>query len=491
MMKKLLIYVLVMWVGMGGIMVGLTRSAWAEDGDVGDDVGGGSVGEVEVSDKIPEIYIKAVNPGYVVDGVSNVGEMIEIARRDSSDTPISLAGLAIGYTNSSGNYTVLVEFPEHGWLVGEVLLLRLASSPGSELANLTYTKTIALKAEIALVREDEVVDRACWTGKEGCVREFKSGKPTSLVRNLASGEFEHMENYELEFREENYKVGVMGEDGTIIEEGLGSTDGVDEAEKKPSQCKGLMFSEILSYYETSKAEQFIELYNSGAEQILLDGCAIRYKNKKHQLSGILGAERYMAYYPTDFSLTKNPTNPNKLELIDTDGTVLDVLIYPNGQRKGTAYAWVGYDRTGEELWRVTYAPTPGEPNNYQEFKTCEAGKVINEATGNCVKVATVTAKVCKEGYYLNVLTGRCRKIKTVEEKTCKEGYYLNPETGRCRKIVENKGAEYGLEPEEFEEESSFMGLYAVIGVAVIGIVYLIYEFRWEIVKIWRKIWRKK
>lgn len=494
MMKKLFIYALMIWVGVGGAMVGFGGRVWAEGGGVGgssvDDTSGQEGDEIEISDKIPEIYIKAVNPGYVVNGVSNVGEMIEIARKDNSDTPISLAGLAVGYTNSSGNYTVLVEFPEHGWLVGEALLIRLASSPNSELANLTYTKTIALKAEVALMRGEVVVDRACWTGKEGCVKEFKSSKPTSLVRNLTSGEFEHVEDYVPEYVEGNYKVGVMGENG-IIEEGHGSVGGDDEAEKKPSQCKGLMFSEILSYYETSKAEQFIELYNGGSEQILLDGCVIRYKNKNHILSGVLGAERYLAYYPADFSLTKNPTNSNKLELIDTDGAVLDVLEYPNGQRKGTSYAWIGYDGSGEELWKITYAPTPGEPNNYQEFKTCEAGKVINEATGNCVKVTVVTEKVCKEGYYLNILTGRCRKIKTTEEKTCKEGYYLNPETGRCRKIVENKGAEYGLEPEEFEEESSFVGLYAVIGVVVVGIGYLIYEFWQEIVKVWRRIWRKK
>ena len=61
---------------------------------------------------LPEVYIKAVNPGYTIDGVNNVGEMIEIGRRDS-DTPISLAGLTIGYTNSSGNFAILAEFPEH------------------------------------------------------------------------------------------------------------------------------------------------------------------------------------------------------------------------------------------------------------------------------------------------------------------------------------------------------------------------------------------
>lgn len=118
------------------------------------------------------------------------------------------------------------------------------------------------------------------------------------------------------------------------------------------------------------------------------------------------------------------------------------------------------------------------------------GKVINEATGNCVKVTSVAEKICKEGYYLNILTGRCNKTKTVEEKTCKEGYYLNPDTGRCRKITENSGANYSLEPEKYEEQSSFVALYAVLGVVGIGLLYLIYEFRREIVKLWRKVFRR-
>ena len=424
--------------------------------------------------KIPELYIRAVNPGYAVDGKNNVGEMIEIAR-NNADAPISLAGATVGYTNSSGNYTVLIEFPEDSWLTGETLLLRLASSPESELANVNYSKTLAFKAGIELVVGDEVVDSVCWTSKEDCYKEFKSGNPTALVRNLETGEFEHVVGYEPEYNPESYFVEEIKDD-----EGYGSV----------SQCKELQFSEILSYYETSKLEQFIEFYNPKPEQILLDNCMVRYKNRNYILSGIVGPENYIVYYPDGFYLTKNPTNSNTLELIDIDGTVVDKLVYLNGQRKGTSYAFVGYDEAGREIWKTTYAPTPGEANNYQEFRTCEAGKVINEATGNCVKVADIKEKVCKEGYFLNVLTGRCNKVKLTKLKTCKEGYYLNPETNRCRKIKENNGADYSLEPENYQEESSFIALYAILGVAGLGVVYLIYEFRHEIVRLWRKVCRR-
>ena len=104
-----------------------------------------------ISDKIPDLYIKAINPGYVVDGKNNVGEMIEIARRNS-DTPISLAGATVGYTNSSGNYSVLYEFPENSWITGESILLRLASSPESELAAVNYTPISCMRSHASCTK---------------------------------------------------------------------------------------------------------------------------------------------------------------------------------------------------------------------------------------------------------------------------------------------------------------------------------------------------
>ena len=433
--------------------------------------------EVKIAETIPEIYIKALNPGYTIDGVSNVGEIIEIGRKDS-DAPISLAGLTVGYTNSSGNYTTIVEFPENSMMAGESILLRLASSPDSELANMDYAKTLAMKAgPLELKRGEEILDSVCWVGKGDCAAVFTAANPTTLVRNLETGEFEHKIDYVPIYQKENYYL----KDEIDDESGKGAA---------VSQCKGLVFSEILSYYDTSQSEQFVEFYNVGSEQILMDGCQIKYKNKYYALSGILKPENYVAMYLNDFSLTKNPTNSNILEIIDANGEVLDKLEYPNGQRRGASYAFIGYDSVGKEIWRVTYAVTPGEPNNYQEFKTCEEGKVINEKTGNCVKVTTMTEKICPEGQYLNPLTGRCKKIEVAAEKVCREGYYLNEETGRCKKIVENKGAQYNLEPENYEEKSSFVALYAVIGVIGVGLVYLIYEFRREIIKFFGKVFRR-
>ncbi len=458
-----------------GALVGAVNNldAYAEAEEKSDDGLGDELNdEVE---ELPELYIRAVNPGYKVGGINNVGEMIEIARTGNSDAPILLAGMAISYTNSSGNTSILREFPEHSQMTGETLLLKLASSPGAELANLAYSKTLAMSAKIALIIDGEVLDEVCWTGKEGCYKAFDSAKPTTLVRNLETGEFTHEFIYEPSYDAKNYYVEVKEDDSNEMEVGA------------MPKCREMQFSEILSYYETDKAEQFVEFHNTGTGAVDLDGCKVRYKNKKYLLSGVVKPDGYHAYYPVGFRLTKNPTNANRLELIDVNDEVVDTMEYPNGQRKGAAYAWLGYNESGNKIWKTTYAPTPGAPNNYQEFKTCEAGKVINEVTGNCVKVTNVSAKICQEGYYLNILTGRCRKMADTKEKTCKEGYYLNPETNRCKRITENKGADYGLTPENYDENTAFIALYAVLGVLGVGLIYLGWEFRDEIKKIGKKI----
>ena len=428
---------------------------------------------------LPEIFIRALNPGYSVEGVSNVGEMIEIGR--NSDKMVSLAGVTVGYTNSSGSSTIF-EFPEYSFLAGESILLRLAGSPESELAAGTYkvagssTGLAQGAGPLELKRGEEVLDSVCWTGKDECYRKFKSGSGESLVRNLETGEFEFMTDYKPEYKEGDY----------YLEEGMGGDVGDEEV----VSCRGLEFSEILSYYEDSKGEQFIEIYNNSTNAILLDVCLIRYRNKNYVLSGMLKEGGYFAYRPDGFSLTKNPANANKIELIDKAGKVVDTLEYYNGQKKGTSYAFIGYDISGQEIWRTTFAPTPGEANNYQEFRICEEGKVINEATGNCVKVTTVAEKTCGEGQYLNPLTGRCKKIEVASVKVCKEGYVLNPETNRCRKIQENTGANYSITPETYEESSSFVALYAILGVVGVGLIYVVYEFRKEIGKLFRRVFRR-
>ena len=418
----------------------------------------------------PNIRIKAINPGYTVDGQSNTNEFIELEKLDES--PISLADLLIIYTNTSGNNISLYAFPADSSMVGPNLLLRLASSSSSELADATYSTQLALKAgPLQLVYKDQVIDSICWNNEEGCNAAFNSKSPTTLVRNTETGTFEHQTDYIPAFDPLNPSLKVEPDETPIV-----------------SQCKGLEFSEVLSYYESYQSEQFIEFYNPTSEQILLDGCSIRYKNKSYSLSGITMAEGYFVRYLTDFALTKNPTSENQLELIDTDGTIVDQLIIYNGQKKATSIAHFGYNQEGKEQWLQTYLPTPGEANNYQKYRTCTDNKVINEETGNCVKATIIEdpVKICPAGKYLNPLTGRCKSYENTTTKTCPAGYELNPTTNRCKKIVSNTGADYPLVPNTYEEQNSFIAIGALIIVITIGIIYIVYQYHHEIANLFKR-----
>ena len=426
----------------------------------------------------PQIIINAINPGYTINGHANTDEFIELI--NLTDGPLSLTGLSLEYTNSSGNTDQLFEFPEGSTMIGETLLLRLASSPDATDADLVYTKTLALSAgPLTLTNGTDTLSSICWTGKDGCYTKFNSKNPTSLVWNEESGLYEHSEDY--------YPTYDANKPGYQAPPTPANTDEVIQP-----KCRGLQFSEVLSYYESDQSEQFIEIYNPLDHDINLAGCQVKYKKKSYNLSGIISPDHYSARFATDFRLTKNPTSANTIELIDVDGHKIDEITYYNGQKKATAYAWFGFHENGEEQWLQTYAPTPGSANDYQQYKTCPEGKVINEATGNCVKASTLdsTLAPCPAGKYRNPLTGRCKSLASTTKtlKPCPDGYERNPDTNRCRKIKQNTGANYPLSATESQAvASSFVALGAVLIIIILALVYIGFQFRYEIAKAFRRL----
>ncbi len=424
------------------------------------------------------VLIKSYNPGF-----SNEGEFVELLKLSKND--ISLAGLVVIYVTSSGKEYVVYSFAEGSKMVGESLLMRLASSNEvqevenyREVADLTYTRNMSQsKGRIKLVYQEEMIDTVCWgLEDDDCFPGFKSSKPTTLVRDLTAEEvedsFRHTENYLPKFDPEN--------PGLVFEE-------VPEEIVEP-RCRTIEFSEILTYFENSNSEQFVELFNRNEEKVDLSRCFLRYKNKNYPLSGEIQANGFKAFYNMkewELSLTKNPTSSNTLEIVDADGEVVDKLVYSSGQRKGVSLAMIGFKSDGSENWVQTYNVTPNAENIYQQFKTCPVGKVINLETGNCVnETALVTTLAeCPAGKYRNPLTGRCKSYATTasaELKPCAEGYERNPETGRCRKIVKNDGADYQIIPEKFEEKSEFVAIWAIVGVIVVGVIYILFQYREEI-----------
>ena len=458
---------------------------------------GGNVGDLSGATKtVKDVVIKSFNPGY-----SGVGEYLELGVEPGETTEgisFSLADLSVVYITSSGKEYPVFSFPEGYEMVGESLLMRLASSSEiteaedeHEVADLIYTRNMAQsKGRIRLVYGEEVLDSLCWGFEEDeCFSGFNAKKPTVLVRDFRAEEMEErfshvaLENYTLSYNPEKPGLKI-----TEVEE-----------EKIEPKCREIEFSEILTYFEASRDEQFIELYNRGDEKVELSGCSLRYKNKLYALSGAVEAKGLIVFYPGaawDLQLTKNPTSANLLEIIDTDGEVDDSLLYMAGQRKGVSLAMMGYLADGRENWVQTYNVTPGAENVYQQYKSCPVGKRLNLETGNCVNEAspTTTLAACPEGKYRNPLTGRCKSYATTasaELKPCAEGYERNPATGRCRKIVENDGAEYPIEEEEFTERREFVSILAIIVVIVAGILYIIYQYREEIKGLVQKRQRKR
>lgn len=432
------------------------------------------------------LIIKAVNPGYTT---QNVGELIELQKVVNASS-FSLAGYSLQYTNASGTSTTLIDFSEGSLMAGEFLLLRLARSPGSERADATYMTTLAIGAgKVELLYNQETVDQACWgLSQQECLTAFNSKHPTTLVRDLSSGNFEHASTYDPHYSADQPSLILPTPPATPESPG-----GSDDISEQPSPaCRGLEFSEILSYYANDKTEQFVEIYNPTDRAVQVDACTLVYKKKSYPLSGTIPPDGYYVFYPAkfDLSFTKNPNSSNTIELLDADRSLVDALVYLHGQKKSTAYAKF-YDTVGDEIWNLTYAPTPGKANKFQEFRTCEAGKVINPATGNCVKVVAkaTTSTDCPAGKYRNPLTGRCKKIASESEpKPCKAGYERNPETGRCRKVAatNNDGADYALVPQTASEKSTFVALGAVILLVSLGVIYIVLQFRHEIARAARK-----
>lgn len=411
-----------------------------------------------------------------------------------ADVSLPLNGVFLRYKNSSNTPYTIYEFPAKSAMIGETILLRYDKSPEVKaalevanglagIADATYSKTLALAGSLELVYKDEngeqLIDSVCWTGKSGCLTKFNSNSPITLVRDEKTREFSEKTDYSPTF-----SGGLYLPEEEIPDE----TSNKEDGPPKSPQCLDLEFSEILSYYETAKEEQFVELYNPTNEAIPLSGCSLKYKNKLYDLvktnsSGEnpnpseISAEGFFVYRPTEMTLTKNPNSENTLDLVDITGDTVATMKYPHGQKKGTAYALI------ESAWQTTYFPTPGAPNIAQEFKTCPLGKVLNEETGNCIKPTSLASvKPCPAGKYRSPETGRCRSSTSSSEKEpCKEGYERNPETGRCRKVKTNAGADYALVPLTGGSESStFIALWSLIALGALGLSFALFQFRREL-----------
>ena len=438
----------------------------------------------------PPIFFRAINAGYKDDQSAQNYDFFELEKSVADD--LDLSGFRIQYFNSSDKLAGELEFAEPSILRADTVIFgfnkspQFADFPSRYLYNFSSSGLASTAGRLKIVQGETVVDEICW------------GKPT-CDNQLAKFATKQEEN----------RSAVLQADRTFAEEEYYPAINPDaifipEPEPEPIvSCAGLQITEIYSSYEENSSEQFIELYNSLDSELSLDACTFRYKNKDYPLQGALAANSYTILQ--DILLTKDPSTSLTYELRDASGPIFS-LDQPHGQKKGTSYILL------DDQWLITYARTPGEDNVYQEFRTCQEGKIINPATGNCVneatsadalpkicaegqylnaltgrckKTPTETTTVCKDGYYLNPLTGRCKKKEATEQKTCEEGYELNPETNRCRKKRATNTSDYPVEEiktESYDSPKIFIAIWAMIGLGVLILAYVIFQFRHEIAK---------
>ena len=457
-----------------------------------------------------KMAIRAISPGYNLPTGKNSGELIELV--NLSNEELDLSSISIVYTSKptsaspNGKETVLYTFPDGASFVGDTILLRFADSPetADSAQDLTYnTASLAMSGSLKLVLNNEILSSVCWLGGEGCLPTFsttvKSRKYTTILLDMETGEYFHTNEYSPVYDPMRPGLYLPPENESLDETSDKTDDSSPEepvAEDIPV-CVGLEFSELLTYYADDKSEQFIEFYNSSSKSIPLDQCRLRYKNKAYPLATsptAIAPDSYFVYYPT-IVLTKNPNTASLYELLDVNDDIVDSIELPHGQKKSASFALTEQTTDGLNLWQITYAPTPGNSNIYQEFRTCPIGKVINVTTGNCINAATLDTveKDCPAGKYRNPATGRCKSYDTDNSETteCKEGYERNPETGRCRKIKQNNGADYPLVPiTDKTDNTSFVAIWALIGILALGLVYVLFQFRRDIYYSLRQIINK-
>ena len=77
-----------------------------------------------------------------------------------------------------------------------------------------------------------------------------------------------------------------------------------------------------------------------------------------------------------------------------------------------------------------------------------------------------------------------------EPTPCKDGYERNPETNRCRKIVTTTGQEYAIEQsaesESHQNSQTFIAITAIIATAIGATIYVIIQFRHELIMAGKK-----
>ena len=306
-----------------------------------------------------------------------------------------------------------------------------------------------------------------------------------------------------------------------------------ESSKELNKCEGLKLNEIASNVD----EQFIEIINSGEKTVITTGCKLTVGDSgvRENISDIeLNPGEFLTIKIKNTKL-KLPKTKGKVYLLDEAGSQIDSAEY---EKLAKSSSWSLID----DEWMQTFMITENSENIFKEYPDCQSGYERN-VLGRCVKIATPpvespcpvgqyrhpetrrcrkieaekTITPCKDGYYRSEETGRCRSIASAAAKTlkpcpegqfsnsstgrckkiastddivkeCPEGFERNPQTKRCRKIKSaNMPAAGSAAAEVKQVAGATWGWWVFGGVSLLAVGYGVWQWRWEISQIVRKM----
>jgi len=254
--------------------------------------------------------------------------------------------------------------------------------------------------------------------------------------------------------------------------------------------------------------EFIELYNPNDTEISLEYYQLSVGASGNSTVSFTYSDRiaprsYFVIYNDTRSFTMNNTN-GLVTVRSVDGVIIDQsLAYLD---PGEGESWAKFD----EGWMYTNTPTPGALNLVMQLgeaqlpdaavdvsapilKPCAANQERNLETNRCrlISAASTTARLtpCKDGQYRSEETNRCRAIGSTESTVaaCKDGQQRNPDTNRCRNVASSKipEADYEVLGASSQKGPNYL-LIGIIVVLVAALGYAIWEWRYEMGKLWHR-----
>ena len=263
----------------------------------------------------------------------------------------------------------------------------------------------------------------------------------------------------------------------------------------------LLITELLpDAIDSDVGQEFIELYNPAETSLDLSNYVLWFgpaldKSVGFPEGSIIPGLSYATFTNANMAFSLLNT-ASEVQVRTAEGDIVTDSLGYQDPVEGKSWSLI------DEVWQYTY-PTPGaqnvlgagipEPSKEvaSSLQSCAANQYRSPETNRCRLASTSNSTVtpCKDNQYRSEETNRCRNIASTSDvpAPCKEGQERNPETNRCRTVVAMTKADYAVLGTETKGKSNVYVWFAVAGVLLLAIAYSIWEWRFEIHKIIKRI----